>query len=247
MLNAIGSPEGQSWAGRGAEGIYLDDASQNVIIDGNTVAYCRSTGIFLHNAHEVNVTNNTLFANGTGYPESSSAIFFAHENGNFPEDHIRNIVLTGNKFISTAAGDSQTHGGWCITLDTPHDDINLFFTSLDYNYYSRPLDHTGRIAKIWPTGGTAEYKTFAELKTETGKDINSINSSIAVNDVNKIRFEYNASKTNKIVSLDAGYIDITGTKYSGSITLLPYTSVVLMLDPNPSAAPSNPLICQLCY
>ena len=60
-------------------------------------------------------------------------------------------------------------------------------------------------------------------------------------DVSKIRFEYNASTSNKVVSLDGSYIDVKGTKYSGSITLLPYTSVVLMVDPNPSAPPTAPV------
>jgi parallel beta-helix repeat protein len=42
-----------------------------------------------------------------------------------------------------------------------------------------------------------------------------------------IRFEYNAGKTDKTVSLDKNYIDVRGTKYSGSIILKPYTSIVL--------------------
>ncbi len=45
------------------------------------------------------------------------------------------------------------------------------------------------------------------------------------------------TSSNKLVTLDGSYIDVTGAKYSGSITLLPYSSLVLIPDPNPSAPP----------
>ena len=109
VLNAIGSPEGQSWDGLGAEGIYLDDVAQDVIIDGNTVAYCKGAGIFLHNAHEVDITDNLCFANGVGNIPDGSNMFFAHEAGEWNDDNIRNIVVTGNKLISTATEYSQTY------------------------------------------------------------------------------------------------------------------------------------------
>lgn len=45
-----------------------------------------------------------------------------------------------------------------------------------------------------------------------------------------IRFEYNPTNTNKTVALDANYIGVDNTSYSGSLTLLPYTSKVLIRD-----------------
>ena len=43
-----------------------------------------------------------------------------------------------------------------------------------------------------------------------------------------IRFEYNASTTNKTVALDGDYVDVKNRVYSGSITLGAYASAVLM-------------------
>jgi hypothetical protein len=43
-----------------------------------------------------------------------------------------------------------------------------------------------------------------------------------------LRFEYNATNAVKIVALNANYIDVKGTQYSGSIGLAPFTSVVLL-------------------
>jgi hypothetical protein len=43
-----------------------------------------------------------------------------------------------------------------------------------------------------------------------------------------IRFEYNATTSAKTVALSNVYQDVKGNKYSGSVTLAPYTSVILM-------------------
>jgi len=45
---------------------------------------------------------------------------------------------------------------------------------------------------------------------------------------NYVRFYYNTTNKNKTVTLDATYIDVKNTSYSGNITLDPYTSVILM-------------------
>lgn len=46
----------------------------------------------------------------------------------------------------------------------------------------------------------------------------------------QIRFEYNADRTAKRVTLDANYTGVDGTVYSGYLTLQPYTSVILIKD-----------------
>lgn len=43
-----------------------------------------------------------------------------------------------------------------------------------------------------------------------------------------VRFEYNPSNTPKTISLDATYIGVDSTIYSGDVTLQPYSSVILM-------------------
>lgn len=82
--------------------------------------------------------------------------------------------------------------------------------------------------------------TMAQWVTYTGKESGSTFSSVTASSINNIQFIYNASKSNKVVTLNGNYLDIKGTKYSGSITLLPYTSAVLMPDPNPSASSASP-------
>jgi parallel beta-helix repeat protein len=56
-------------------------------------------------------------------------------------------------------------------------------------------------------------------------------ADVTVHDPEKqVRFEYNATKSSKTISLDAKYIDVKGNSYSGSVTLKPYTSIILIKD-----------------
>jgi hypothetical protein len=43
-----------------------------------------------------------------------------------------------------------------------------------------------------------------------------------------MRFEYNASKNERVVRLDRTYTDAAGKTYQGAVNLAPYTSVILM-------------------
>jgi len=55
-----------------------------------------------------------------------------------------------------------------------------------------------------------------------------------INKDDYIDFMYNVTKSNKVVTLSQPMIDVKGVKYVNSITLLPFTSAVLMVDPSPN-------------
>jgi hypothetical protein len=46
--------------------------------------------------------------------------------------------------------------------------------------------------------------------------------------VNDILFEYNPTAANKVVALSGSYVDVKNVSYSGSVTLKPFTSIVLI-------------------
>lgn len=61
-------------------------------------------------------------------------------------------------------------------------------------------------------------------------------ADVSITDPDKaIIFKYNASSESKKFSLDGNYVDVKGRKFSNSITLQPYTSVVLMENGNKKA------------
>jgi hypothetical protein len=119
----------------------------------------------------------------------------------------------------------------------------LFGTS-DYNYFLGPISNDNYIsvwinAWGWAPGDNEAYN-LSEWQVKYGKDLHSISPNIKVSDINNIKFEYNHSNSNKVISLGGNYIDVKGNKYAGTITLLPYTSAVLMVDPNASTPPPPP-------
>ena len=58
---------------------------------------------------------------------------------------------------------------------------------------------------------------------------NEANATVMKQD-DQLRFEYNATKVAKTVNLDASYVGVDGTMYKGSVTLQPFTSLILVKD-----------------
>lgn len=206
VLNAIGNNNG-TVGGTWAEGIYMDDGSNNVIISGNTVANGVERGIYIHNAHEIQILNNTCYNN-------NRQLYFLHDNIS-PSNPIRNIKLEGNIFVSK--NPNQLVFGY----STISDDI-LSFGTADNNYYARPINEP----KTFSIPGTDN--TLAGWQSYSGQDAHSKSFPKTIKDVNDLRFEYNATQSPKTINLGATYIDVTGKTYSGSVTLQPYTSIVLL-------------------
>src|ERR1035437_2988090 len=227
-INTQGSIEGittGSWPfWTTAEAIYCDYPNTGITITGNTCANTvHGSGIKLHHSHDMTVSNNTLYNNYMGYQILDDEA----------DNPIRNLNLSNNKIIAANAV------RMLIAFLSIHDDINLFGTATG-QIYGRPVDD-GVNQDFYTDEATAghAYITYAYWLSRSG-ETNSTFSSVTASSINNIRFIYNASKSNMVVSLDGGYLDVMGTKYSGSITLLPYTSAVLMPDPNPSASSASP-------
>ncbi len=202
-----------------AEGIFLDSYTDNVAVDGNSVANC-NVGIKLFEAQGTVVKNNTIYNNAW-------QIYLSSIEATTPVHPIRNLSLDNNIFFAKEA--SQL----ALRFHTVENDLALFGTS-DNNFWARPIDDDDVFLTHQPSTGTL-YRTLSSWQSFTGQDANSRKSPITISDINDIRFEFNASKLNKVITLTKPMIDIKGTKYQNSITLLPYTSAILMVDPNPPA------------
>ncbi len=222
VLNGIGASGGQgstgSWNSWTIAGIYLDvHYTENFQITGNIVANNRDYGIFLQNVNDVTVDDNLVYNNGI------SQLQLNERNG---WQNNRDLVITNNKFIAKEL-DARTYPQVTLWLAPFDDDGNQFGTA-NYNYYARPLDDNETIKYsyngLWPY---IDY-TLAEWQAYSSQDSNSQKSQVTTTDVNDFLFEYNPTSANKIVSLDDSYIDVEGTEYSGSMTIEPYKSVVLI-------------------
>jgi uncharacterized repeat protein (TIGR02059 family) len=211
-------------------GIYMDERSQNVEISGNTVVNCSWAGIVIHKAKNIDINNNNSYNNANGQ------ILFVYE----ATGEVENIISTGNKFISKTV-DQPTYFHRIHVNENP----NVTGT-FDNNYYSRPInDHATIHVYLNNLNGNDwkdQWYTLAEWQTYTGEDANSHKSNVTTTDTTGFfKFICNPTTANKTTFLDTPMIDVDGTKYINSITLLPYSSAILMLDPNPSTLPVNPV------
>ena len=126
IINGIGISEGTDKPGSSSSnGIYMDDNSSNILIDGNTITDCGRSGIFIHNAFSMTITNNTVFNNAT-------QLLMVHDYG-MPNALLRNNVVKNNILFSKYESQGVTN------VSTMANDLNLIGT-MDYNHYCRPLD-----------------------------------------------------------------------------------------------------------
>ncbi|MES2569833.1 MAG: right-handed parallel beta-helix repeat-containing protein, partial [Verrucomicrobiota bacterium] len=139
VLNGYGPSEGtyNSVPG-GANGIYNDDLSGNVEISGNTCANNNGAGVFLHNAADIQVTNNLFYNNQV-------SVILARDGGGNGFDNIRRIQMTGNSLVAKTA--DQLH----LQANGINNDTHLFFSNNDWNYFVSPFEEDGKIS-VAPNG-----------------------------------------------------------------------------------------------
>jgi parallel beta-helix repeat protein len=212
VLNGKGNSLGVSPA---ACGIYLDEYVSNAIVKENTVAY-NPYGINLHKANSNTIENNLCFDNKV------------------------QISLFNTSFLPTIYGNKINNNIFFAKESTA---LVMFFRSLtdniphfgeaENNYYARPVDDDRVFFTLSPLTGQ-KYRTLEEWQSFTHQDANSHKSPVKISDTTRIDFYYNASETTRTITLAHPMIDIKGTKFQTSVTLAPYTSVVLMEDPSPA-------------
>ncbi len=122
-----------------SEGIYMDDNTGNVTISGNTVAGCGNNGIYLHNAHNITVRQNTLYNN-------TKQLDMGHD-GNCPNCLVVNNSLMDNILVS--AQTTQPVFG----LESISNDLSDF-GAFDSNYYCRPFDDNQTINNTYVASGS---------------------------------------------------------------------------------------------
>jgi parallel beta-helix repeat protein len=224
ILNGIGSVPGTTENLPQASGIYSDGYTDNVEISGNSVYKASFDGIYIHNSQRITCRNNTFFDN-TRYGIS---IVFDGSGGSA----IRNASVKNNISVAKSTGQRVLE---YYTYSSPTD--ILLFGTTDSNYFINPFDNNPVFrVREYPNGDV--LKTFAQWKTYCQQDAHSYLSPTTVPDASYMRFEYNETATNKTIALGGTYIDARGSVYVGSITLLPYTSAVLMLTTTSNNPPS---------
>jgi parallel beta-helix repeat protein len=226
VMNGWGAPDGRAEPDEGAaKGIYADQREANLTISGNTV-YHVDIGIFLHNAHECQVFGNTV------YDADHAALWVQHESWPWPDDHTRNLEIENNKFLTIGpwAANANAHAYMFYSYLGLSD--NYLFGTADNNILCRFFGESTApyyLVKLSGANWVGSFYSLTQWKLNSGQDQNStgnLGGSPASTD--ELHFIYNPLKVNNTFTLSAAMKDVEGDTYSGTITLAPFTSLVLI-------------------
>lgn len=193
-------------------GIYADDLSNHIDIVGNTISKC-ANGIYLHNNKFITVRENTMYDNTYSLLASNSMYSTYPFEGN-----------VFNKNVLVAKSSTQ----YCIKGDFM-ERVIAGLTN-DSNIIAKPIDDNLVVKFFNREPFSSENMTLSQWKTYSSDDINSTGSPKSVAYESDIDFAYNATSSPLPVTLDFPGIDVAGTRYSSTVTLQPYTSLVLIKD-----------------
>ena len=214
IMDGIGMPEGTNSKTPAANGIYMDVGATGVEITGNTVVNT-SAGIFFHKAHDLIATNNLVYGNKVG--------LYLQHNGN--SNPITNNIITNNIFFP------KNPKQLALSMEIDADKIDKIGI-LDSNYYGNQTDGDlvfKQITKDNSGKNNTSLLSLNDWKSTHSFDVASkkmiMPGSANTNDI--VRFEYNATRQNKTVSLNGNYTDVAANAYSGSLVLKPYSSILL--------------------
>jgi parallel beta-helix repeat protein len=135
VLHGIGCAEGtndvdQVWV----SGIYIDDRSADLNIKNNTVAYCGTNGIYIHNAKQLRIEGNTLFANGNPDGNKENAQLCIKRDALVPsnEGEALELHIIENRFV-TLNEDNP-----CIYLNAEKEEDLSALGLIDKNLFIAP-------------------------------------------------------------------------------------------------------------
>lgn len=219
--DGIGAKEGTNTSVvQQVSGIYLDNHVAGVDLVGNSITRCGKVGIYIHNNTNINIERNTCFDN-------KAQVMLVHDDSNMPQ--LRNIRMKNNIFVSKDSKQTVSF------FYTKVNDISSFGT-IDSNYYSRPLDENitiGATTYLYTSSQIAKAYTFDLWRGLYGHDRNSRKSirtyASTVNKDSVFRYLVNSTSETKSFSITGTFVDAGNKQYSGTVSLQPYSSLVLML------------------
>jgi len=227
IINGIGDVNGRTGTFPiQACGIYLDELTNNCSVHGNSVYNATVHGIFMNEARNIDIYDNTVFDTKNIRTENAPANQLAINSSSDPLYQATEMNVYNNIFVAKS---NQIVAGFQSTIN------NLtLMGSFRNNYYAMPENPNGNLFWVQqPNQTDIQDKTLSEWKSFSGQDSNSKLSPQIVSSVNDLQFEYNSTTSPKPITLSRPMMDVKGNKYAKSVTLQSFTSVVLMKDLTP--------------
>ncbi len=204
IINSVGSKEGFTSRVSFGEGIYIDESAHGVTVEYNTVYKISNAGIKLHKTDANIVRHNTVM-------DARYAIQILKSSGSTP------VKISNNILYSTANGCVDDYEPRQLLVRTSS--ANAVF---EKNIYVNPYDSNGIFRG-------EEYCNFDDWKSQTGYDQNSSFKSKQLSEGETEKLFFNNTRNKKTFKLgNKTYKDIFGNIVSGSFTLEPFTSKILI-------------------
>lgn len=221
IVDGTGSGNAEGWGTfLQASGIYLDDNSNGVEVYNNTLFNCPKAGIYMHNVRNVTAHHNLCYNNGQAQIE-------------IVKDNDKYLPLTGLEFKHNIPF-GKTASQYLIWFYDKQSRIGSFGV-IDSNYYCNPFNQNGAFIQrndyVYTTSSKNYKYTLAQWQAAFPiYDAHTILSPKAITTTDSLRFEYNATNSTVAIPLNQTYVDATGTGYSGTLTLAPYTAKLLIAN-----------------
>lgn len=215
IYNVPGDGSGTPYASNPlARGLYVDDFAQYLTITNNIIHTSTESSMMLHDANDNIVRYNILYNSRYGlYYLSSSAA------------SIRRNLVDHNQFVALASTQYSTFAQ--AYSGSPGDITN--FGTINYNIYARPINQNTDQTHLRTWDASYTNRTLSSWQSFTGHDLNSsYNLGGAISSTNDIRLIFNNTMSDKYFELSASMKGLDNTSYSGTITLEPFTGLVLL-------------------
>jgi parallel beta-helix repeat protein len=199
--NSIGNPEGFISTRSMAEGIYIDEIAENVIVEYNTIKNCGNSGIKLHHVGNIQVRNNNIMSARYG--------FFCNKYVGTPSSITNNTVL-----LTSASDDYEPRQLFAR--------VSNYNANFNYNTYVNPYASSGVFRE-------SVYMNFDQWKSATNHDANSKFDGTSLAPGETYEMFYNNTRNAKLYNLNGAIAkNVDGNTVTGKFVLQPFTSIILI-------------------
>ena len=243
-MNGIGSPQGTLGGTRRASGIYDDGASGFILHDSNVVAYVPRSGFNLNIDSNITVTDNLVVMSDSSTHTGARGLGIQQNYLNNKMQVIRDIKVSRNIFytksynstsqsiIYATLGNPVVKGG---ILGSVADNLSAF-GDIDSNYANITSNNTYDVEYYYPVwqgnpvnDSVGTYSFITNNKTGwgalSGHDIHT--TALANYHADSVPMVTNWSPSVSVKFLGGNYKDAKNVTYNGSITMQPYTGMLL--------------------
>jgi hypothetical protein len=185
-------------------GIYFDGHSNGITARYNTVNAVSDYGFMINGGHDITVQHNTLFNTKNGMRLHYS--------------RLSNIEINNNNIIAKETNQFAYH--FLASEIAAIADTSIISNN---NKIARPISNSTAIIDV--EGGSDI--TLAQWQNTYVQDVNST-QTYAISTADSLMMIYNPTATAKDTTLAEAYYGVDSTRYFGTVTIQPFSSLILM-------------------